>query len=427
MLFEAHGAPQIHGETARVMRQPVVMERESVLVAEDEHTGVLHQVGFVLDALVHHQIIHGQHLAAVRHVDAQREPFVSIVDRRLERVMVAVFEVFGVVGLVLHLQGVGVGGFAGYALVVVQVLRLGESVSEHVTEVHILADIHLAVGTDLRTVDTGMAHIDELGTDADAGVAERLGLLDAVEHGLQLVDDIVDRVDHREIGVAEESELILDHVAVLGVEAGEVDRSGHGAELIELHIAQFGVVARLRLDVVVRIDPDSAYVLACKFLRDGGVAVSLSERSTEEAGFVDLPVETGTEHGTNRTEPVADLYVGLLVLVVHTVVLEPQSGAQREPVRDSVIVLQIGSQVVRMVRARDIGGVGDMAPVDARRQAYTGLPLFGELIVHIAVIGQFGPRGAVVSQQVHRVAQGILQLSHRTRVAQPVLDQVDTA
>ena len=91
-----------------------------------------------------------------------------------------------------------------------------------------------------------------------------------------------------------------------------------------------------------------------------------------------------------------------------------------------MIVLEIRREVVRLVRTCDIGGIGDMAPVDTRREAYTRFPSLRELVVHISVIGQLRARRCVIRQERHHIRQRIVHLSDRTGIAKAVLDEVDT-
>ena len=372
------------------------MQVHAVLIAEDELARIIHQVRLLFLTLVHHQVIHGKHLAAVGHVQTDREPLHGVIQRGFERMFVAVFEVFGVIGLVLHLQRVGVVLLRLDAGVVVQVLRLGEGITDGIEQTHVFPDIHLALCADLHAVDTCMADIDELRTDAYACAAERLGRFDAVQHTLQLVDDIIDGVDHRVVGVTEKPELVLNHILIFGVETRYVQRTGDGTELIQLFVAQLGVEARLRLDGMVGIDSHSADVLAGEFLGDGGVAVALTEAGAEEPCFVNLPVQTGTEDRTHRTEPFSQLDVRLVVTAVHTIVFQTHTCAQRQTVGNPVVVLDIRSKVVGLVRAGDVRRVGDMVPVDTGGQTHAGLPLFGKLVIDIPVVGQFGACRLVV-------------------------------
>ena len=66
-----------------------------------------------------------------------------------------------------------------------------------------------------------------------------------------------------------------------------------------------------------------------------------------------------------------------------------------------------------------------MVPVDTGRQTHAAVPGLGELVVHIAVIGQFRPRRRVVGKQIHTVGERILQLGYRSRIAHSVLNKVN--
>lgn len=225
-LFEPYCCTQIHRKDAGVVFHPVVVERHAVLVSEDELTGVVHQILALFLALVHHQIIHCQNLAFVSHVETYGEPLVVVVQSGFERVLVAVLEIFGVIGFVLHLQGIGIGFLLLDTAAVVQILRLHEGVADAIVEPHkLLAQIHSTHGADFHTIDTCVADVHELCSDTDTGIAQRFGFFNAIDHILRLVYHVIDRVDHRVVGVAEETELVLNHVAVLGVEGCYVERT----------------------------------------------------------------------------------------------------------------------------------------------------------------------------------------------------------
>ena len=200
------------------MTHPVVVQRDTILVTEDELTGIIHQIRLCLLALIHHDIIHRQYLTAVHHIDTQRQPLVVIINRRLERVFVAVFQILGVVGLVLHLQRIGIGLLLLDTFCVIHILRLREGVTDRVTQTHLFLDIYLTCRTNLAAVDTRVVDVHKLRTDTNAGVAERLGGLDIVDHLLRLTNHVIHRVNHREIRVPEQTELILDHVSILCIE-----------------------------------------------------------------------------------------------------------------------------------------------------------------------------------------------------------------
>ena len=207
---------------------------------------------------------------------------------------VSIFQVLRVVRLVLHLQRVGVGLLQRDAVLVVQVLGLDEGVADGVLQAHILLDIHFTLRAHLHAVYTGVTYVHELRPYSYTGVAQRFRLLQVVDHQFGLGYRVVHRVDHREVRVAEQSELIFYHVVILRVESGYVQHAAHRSELIQLFIAQLGIESALRTDVMIRIYADAAYVFAGKFLGDRGVAVALSEAGTQESGLVYLPVQSGS-------------------------------------------------------------------------------------------------------------------------------------
>ena len=416
MLFETHRSAQIHREDTRVMLHPVVVQRHPVFVTEDELTGIIHQVRFCLLTLVHHDIIHRQHLTAVHHIDTQRQPLVVIIDRGLEGVFVAVFQILGVIGLVLHLQRIGIGLLLLDTFRVIQILRLREGITDRVTQPHLFLNIYLTCCTNLCAIDTCMVDVHELRTDTDTGIAQRFGGLNIVDHLLSLADDVVHRVDHREIGVFKQTELILNHISILCIEGCYVQRTGNRAELIQLLVTDLGIEARLRLDIMIRINTYAADILTGEFLRDRRVTIALTEASAKESRLVNLPVQTGAEHRTNRAEPFADLDIRLFVMVVHTVVLQTHSCAQRQLVGDTVVVLQVRRYIIRMVCTGDIGCIRDMIPVHTGRQTHAGVPLFGKLIIQIAVVRQLRSGRVIVRQQIHRISYCILQLCYRSRI-----------
>ena len=81
-----------------------------------------------------------------------------------------------------------------------------------------------------------MPYVHEPRTDTDSGSAQRFGLDDIVYHRLAFVEQVLHRVDHREVGVAEQTELVLDQIVVLRIEAGNIECTGNGTELIQLFV-----------------------------------------------------------------------------------------------------------------------------------------------------------------------------------------------
>ena len=303
------------------MLHPVVVQRHAILVTEDELAGIIHQIRLRLLALVHHDIIDRQHLTAVHHIDTQRQPLVVIIDRGLEGVFVAVLQVLGVVGFVLHLQRIGIGLLLLDTFRVIQILRLREGITDRVTQPHLFLNIYLTCCTNLCAIDTCMVDVHELRTDTDTGIAQRFGGLDIVDHLLSLADDVVHRVDHREIGVFKQTELILNHISILCIEGCYVQRTGNRAELIQLLVTDLGIEARLRLDIMIRINTYTTDIFAGELLRDRRVTITLTEAGTKESCLVDLPVQTCAEDRSYRAEPFADLDIRLLIMVIHAVVL----------------------------------------------------------------------------------------------------------
>ena len=95
-------------------------------------------------------------------------------------------------------------------------------------------------------------------------------------------------------------------------------------------------------------------------------------------------------------------------MVIHAVVLQTHTGAERQLICDTMVVLQVRRYVIRMVGSRNISCIGDMVPVNTRRQAHTGVPLLGKLIIQIAVIGQLRASRVLVRQKIHGVCHYIL-------------------
>ena len=213
---------------------------------------------------------------------------------------------------------------------------------------------------------------------------------------------------------------------VLGVETGYVQRTGDRTELIQLLITQFGIVASFGFDIMIRINAYAADVLTGIFLCDRGITISLTETGTKEARFVDLPVQAGAHDRTDRAEPVTDLDIRLFITVIHAVVLEAHTGAERQTVDNTMVVLQIYRYVIRLVRTGDVRRIGDMTPVNTGRQAHTGFPGLGELIVHITIVGQLRFGWRVIGKQRHTIGHSVLQFGYRTGITQSVLHQIDT-
>ena len=329
---------------------------------------------------------------------------------------VAVLQVLGVVGFILHLQRIGIGLLLLDTLRVIHIFRLREGITDGVTQTHLFLDVHLTCRTNLCTVDTRMIDVHKLRTDTDSGVAQRFGGLDIIDHLLRFADHIVHRVDHCEIRVAEQTKLILNHISILCIEGCYIQRTGDRTELIKLLVADLCIEARLRLDIMIRINTYTADIFAGELLRDRRVTIPLTEAGTKESCLVDLPVQTCAEHRAYRAEPFADLDIRLLVMIIHAVVLQTHSRTQRQLVRDAVVVLQVRRYVICVVRSGDIRCIGDVIPVHTGRQTHARVPLLGKLIIQIAVVRQLRSCRVIIRQQMHRISYCILQLCYRSRI-----------
>ena len=233
-----------------------------------------------------------------------------------------------------------------------------------------------------------MTHVHKLCADSDTCILERLGFLEVIDHLLRLIQHIRHRVHHREIRVSEQTELILNHVPILGIESSYVQRSGNRTELIQLLITDLRIESGLRLDIMIRINTYTSDIFASKLLRHRRVAITLTKAGTKESRLVNLPVQTRAKNRTHRAKPTTQLDIRLFILVIHPVVLQTHSGAQRQLVRNTMVILQICRQIIGMVSTRHIRCIGDMIPVNTCRQTHAVIPLFGKLIIDISVISQ---------------------------------------
>ena len=114
------------------------------------------------------------------------------------------------------------------------------------------------------------------------------------------MDGITDTVNHRIIGIVEQSELKFNHILILRIESGNIYKSLKIANLISLFESKFSIKSFLGIDVQIRINADTANIFTQVFFIDGRVTVTLSEAGADKAVISQLIVQSGTEYGTER-------------------------------------------------------------------------------------------------------------------------------